>query len=738
MPITNEFTGSSLLEDEAVVLKDYVIGQRLGEGSFGSVYHVTYVPSGEKFALKILQNDCFFGCESRIIQEATVMQSLEHPYVVKLYKFLQSTSSFYFVLELAEGGELFDLIISETYFSEENARRYFQQLISAIDYCHGKGVAHGDLKAENLLLGKNKNLLVCDFGFSSRPELEELHDDDTSEQAVNLRPIGTLHYNSPEAISDPESPAAQDPFLQDLWSAGVILFFMLTGRLPFDGRSDEETLRLIQRGTLSFQEEEEQRLTPSARSILLSMLGREPTDRPTLQQIIEDEWFGESFDAALFPHRKFLKRSVTFLDFSKQHRVTREEEDALRAAFDKIAIDGYENITRDEIRDMLATLHGSQVEAEVVSELMQLLTGDAKSKFVTYGQFRDAWVNKGLGKRSFRAQNDFQLLKIMDAQTVDAEKKEVRQLRSAFDSVDVLHTGAITVEQCERLFERCNISATAEDIQSLMRFFDEPNYSGGRGITFDKFVKGVMKREVLVRHPMGKKLADATNLSEMRQLHNENECVNHGFFVAGEQDAIAEKLRSCQERLMPILIDDVASKTETVHSFRYRGSAAMETGITMEFAMRSLPASANEAGTTLGMDPFIEALALGTPLARGSGPPSLSKSLPRNSFLGTPNGKHKTNGLSTQAMDPSTQAAVMQTRRKFLRDSSGSKLMIGVCDVDVILASASPGYTLVRLRRIQGLTNDFHEAVAYISSLLKAEREQAMNDILPCGESELL
>ncbi|RNF26812.1 putative protein kinase [Trypanosoma conorhini] len=738
MPVTNEFTGSSLLEDEAVVLKDYAVGQRLGEGSFGSVYHVTYVPSGESFALKILPNDCFFGCAARIVQEATVMQSLEHPHVVKMYKFLQSTSSFYFLLELAEGGELFDLIISETYFSEENARRYFQQLISALDYCHGKGVAHGDLKAENLLLGKNKSLLVCDFGFSSRPELEELDDEDMSEQGGELHPAGTMHYNSPESFSDPESPAAQDPFLQDLWSAGVILFFMLTGRLPFDGRNDEETMHLIGGGKVSLQEEEERRLSPSAKSILFSMLAHEPNDRPTLQQIIEDEWFGESFDAALFPHRKFLRRSVTFLDFSQKHVVTREEEDALRAAFDKIAIDGYDDITRDEIRDMLATLHGGRVDAEDVAELMQLLTGDAASESVTYKQFREAWVKKDLGRQAFRANNDFQLLKIMDTQTVVAEKKEVRQLRSAFDSMDELHTGAITVDQCRRLFERRRISATAEDIQSLIRFFDEPNSSGGGGITFDKFVKGVMKREVLVRHPMGKKLADATNLSEMLQLHNEYECVNHGFFVAGEQDAIAEKLRSCPERLVTILIDDLASRTATVHSFRYRGSAAMESGISMEAAMRSLLSSTTEAADVGGMGLSTGDCPLGLVRARGSWPPSLSKSLPRNSLLSTPNGAQVVNHPPLQFMDPTTQAVALQTRRKFFRDPGGGKLLVGVCDVDVIMASASRGYTLVRLRRIQGQTSDFHEAVAYISNLLKAEREQAMKDTLPCGESELL
>ncbi|RNC30249.1 protein kinase, partial [Trypanosoma cruzi] len=206
---------------------------------------------------------------------------------------------------------------------------------------------------------------------------------------------------------------------------------------------------------------------------LVRMLALEPTDRPTLQQIIEDEWFGENLDAALFPHRHSLKRSSVFLDFSTQHHVTPEEEAVLEVAFRKIDIDGYGRITRDEVRDMLATLRGERVGAEDVSELIQLFTGNAGSAFITYKQFRDTWVKKDLAHRPFRRRNDFQLSKIIGTQMDMVEREVVRQLRLAFDSVDDLHTGAISVDQWKRLFKRCEIKVTEEEIYSLMRFFDE-------------------------------------------------------------------------------------------------------------------------------------------------------------------------------------------------------------------------------------------------------------------------
>lgn len=771
MPSSSNFTGLSSLKDETVVLKDYVIGQRLGEGSYGSVYLATYVPSGERFAIKIMQNNCFSGCVSQVIQEATVMQSLEHPHVARLYKFLQSTAAFYFVMELAEGGELFDLIISKHFFKEADARRYFQQLMSAIDYCHSNGVAHRDLKAENLLLTKDNKLLVCDFGLSSKRGSLICVEDNASEEVEIEQPIGTLHYISPEMVSRDNSAASRDPFLQDLWSAGVILFFMLTGRLPFDGRCDDETLHIIQRGEFSFTEEEKLRISDSALSLVLRMLALEPTDRPTSAQIIEDEWFGINLEATVFPHRETVSSSSIFLNFSREHRVTPEEEAVLKVAFQKVDIDGYGRITRDQIRDMLTTLHGEKVSAADVSELIQLFTGDENSNFITYEQFCDAWVRKDLAHRPFKLQCDFQLNKIIGTRLDEVEREVVRQLRTAFDSVDDLHTGVINVDKWRRLFARCKICVTDEEIKSLMRFFDQHDVESTGEITFDKFLVGIVKREMLVRHPMGQKLAAATNLAALLQSRKVSECVRHGFVVVGLESAVVEKLVRHQQRLVLLYNDDIVSETENVYSFRYICSSALTSGKTAGGATPLLRASGNGLPLTPGGVSPPENIRLSSSLNRCSKVSKLSTSLRNGSSSNNTNnnnnnntnnnnttaitstttttttGTSAANGATTRrgnnlpmtSLNISTRAAVSQTHRALAFGGVGTVSHVnGVCDLDVILAPASLGYTLVRFLRIYGNTLDFHEAVMFISSMLEKERQQAIKDMLPCGESELV
>lgn len=913
--VTSVFTGSMLLEEESKVLEDYLIGQRLGEGAYGSVYVAKYIPSGESFALKILQKDHLFqtneacqlptveasgsglasennsslvpplaplsfaySIEKLIVQEATVMQSLEHPHVVKLYKFLNSTSALYFIMELAEGGELFDLIISKWYFSEDEARFYFQQLLSAIDYCHRNGVVHKDLKAENLLLSKDNRLVVCDFGFSSKMLKRNVDDPDNvatamgSGDAGEMVPdeelsatFGTIHYMSPEAVlasttnksfddyitttggrhgstmgqlsqseqlesppggsrtatclpmghpftpetgatsapagsmrashsascldqldapnfssgssgalpiserparsgggrfkafmrsfiggsggelrksrsagqlsdhtsqmvSSPTSshqadspmdthrhaeasetrkairkkdhPSANDrlgreakrilvstvttsasplsalaefpavlvsrrrqvivdPFQQDLWSAGTILFFMLTGRLPFDGRDDEETLHLIQCCKVTWTEDEVSRISADARELVERMLSLEPTDRPTCDQIIETKWFTHHLDiAGDFPHRDDLQahleklgliskdgeglcRSASFLDFSKirTHEVTEGEETALLTAFNKIDSDGFGKITRDQIRDMLTTLHGDAVSKAEVSELVNLFTRDPSSKEITFNQFRDAWVNEDLAHIPFTHSSEFQLANIIGTQMDEVERQVVRQLRMAFDSVDVEGNGVIELDELRRVFEKCQIWVQEEELVSLMRYFSERNLlvksspppSMGcnelsrssqrqhRSISFDAFVTGIAQREILLRHPLGRKLAAATNLTALFHSRNVTECVRHGFLIVGLQNVVLEKLASVPERLRLLYSDEVVSTTENIYSFRYLGSSALLSGATMSVVSPLLvssvmPAALPTAGGTVP-----------TPLS-SSGPPQLSAS----------------------------------------------------------------------------------------------------------------
>nr|CCC93562.1 putative protein kinase [Trypanosoma congolense IL3000] len=738
---STEFTGSSLLKDEEIVLADYVAGQRLGEGTYASVFAVTYVPSGQRFAMKRIPTSYLMVSESQIIQEATAMQSMEHPHVVKLHKFLQSTSAFYLLLDLASGGELFDLIISERYFRESTARLYFQQLMSAIDYCHSKGVAHRDLKAENLLLGKDNQLLVCDFGFCSTYHVGDVDENDNTANDL-LLPIGTLHYTSPEAAARGATRASVDAFQQDLWSAGVILFFMLTGRLPFSGRDDEETLYLIQKGTFSFTDDEKGRISDGAQSLVCAMLALEPTERPGITQIVEDDWFIVDLEAGVFPHRPSLKSSLVFLDFSTQHRATEQEEAVIKKAFRKIDIDGHGMINRDQIRDMLTTLRGAGVVAEEVTELIELFTGNAGSDSITYEEFRDAWVNKDLAHSSFKRNRDFQLPKIIDTEVDNVDRKTVRQVRGAFDRVDKLHTGIIDAERLKQHFEECNSPANEEEIQSIIRFFDERGVGQRGEITFHMFLKGVVKREMLVRHPLGWKLAEVTSLTKFLQLRKLRESLRRGILVCGLWTDVVKKLMTQKDRLVPFCEGRKLSDVEHVFSFCYTGSVGLQT---VPLAMSVTPPQFDPEGNP-------------SPLHYNVPPSMLCNSLdespcrlfswganPSLNAVGSNDCRHDGDYIIGSGDGARGAANLMgdSTSSKRCTYSFGCSvnatcLASGTCVVDVILSPGCSGYTFLRFCRISGRTHDFHEAVGYISGLFEMERQQAMEDSLPRGESVLI
>ncbi|XP_020090729.1 CBL-interacting protein kinase 8 isoform X3 [Ananas comosus] len=157
----------------------------------------------------------------QIKREISIMKLVRHPHVVRLHEVLASRTKIYIILEFITGGELFDKIVHRGKLSEADSRRYFQQLIDGVDFCHTKGVYHRDLKPENLLLDSQGNLKISDFGLSALPD-----------QGVSLlrTTCGTPNYVAPEVLSHKGYNGA----IADIWSCGVILYVLLAGYLPFD------------------------------------------------------------------------------------------------------------------------------------------------------------------------------------------------------------------------------------------------------------------------------------------------------------------------------------------------------------------------------------------------------------------------------------------------------------------------------------------------------------------------
>ncbi|EEF35016.1 CBL-interacting serine/threonine-protein kinase 8 [Ricinus communis] len=261
----------------------YEVGRTIGEGTFAKVKFAQNTETGESVAMKVLDRTTIIKHKmiDQIKREISIMKLVRHPYVVRLHEVLASRTKIYIILEFITGGELFDKIVHHGRLSEAEARRYFQQLIDGVDYCHSKGVFHRDLKPENLLLDSQGNLKISDFGLSASPE-----------DGVSLlrTTCGTPNYVAPEVLSH----KGYDGAVADVWSCGVILYVLMAGYLPFDELDLTTLYSKIERAEFS---------CPSwfpvgAKSLIHRILDPNPETRITIEQIRNDEWFKKGYAPA--------------------------------------------------------------------------------------------------------------------------------------------------------------------------------------------------------------------------------------------------------------------------------------------------------------------------------------------------------------------------------------------------------------------------------------------------------
>ncbi|OIS95712.1 cbl-interacting serinethreonine-protein kinase 9, partial [Nicotiana attenuata] len=216
----------------------------------------------------------------RIKREISTMKLIKHPNVIRIFEVMASKTKIYIVLEYVHGGELFDEIARHGRLKEDEARRYFQQLINAVDYCHSRGVYHRDLKPENLLLDSFGTLKVSDFGLSALSK--QVRDDGLLHTAC-----GTPNYVAPEVLTD----KGYDGTSADVWSCGVILFVLVAGYLPFD----EPNLNSLYRKILKAHFSLPPWLSSSSKKLIKRILDPNPLTRITIPEILEDDWFKKDY-----------------------------------------------------------------------------------------------------------------------------------------------------------------------------------------------------------------------------------------------------------------------------------------------------------------------------------------------------------------------------------------------------------------------------------------------------------
>ncbi|TGJ86411.1 hypothetical protein E0Z10_g2352 [Xylaria hypoxylon] len=298
---------------------DYYLGNTIGEGEFGKVKLGWKQDGGDQVAIKLIRRNSVGSNPSRlakIYREVAILRGLAHPNIVRLLEMSETDHHIGIVLEYASGGELFDYILNHRYLKDNAARRLFAQLISGVGYLHKKGIVHRDLKLENLLLDRNRNIIITDFGFANTFDaVDEL----TEEEELNLpdrdfvkrsgldktKPNGMRRgdlmqtscgspcYAAPELVV---SDSLYTGRKVDVWSCGVILYAMLAGYLPFDDDPDNpegDNINLLYKYIVNTPLTFPEYVTPHARDLLRRILVPSPRKRADLFEVARHSWLSE-------------------------------------------------------------------------------------------------------------------------------------------------------------------------------------------------------------------------------------------------------------------------------------------------------------------------------------------------------------------------------------------------------------------------------------------------------------
>uniref|UniRef100_A0A672ZQ21 Ribosomal protein S6 kinase n=1 Tax=Sphaeramia orbicularis TaxID=375764 RepID=A0A672ZQ21_9TELE len=237
----------------------------LGQGSYGKVFLVRKirgVDRGQLYAMKVLKKATLKVRDRvRSKMERDILAEVNHPFIVKLHYAFQTEGKLYLILDFLRGGDLFTRLSKEVMFTEEDVKFYLAELALALDHLHSLGIIYRDLKPENILLDEEGHIKITDFGLS-----KEAIDHD--KRAYSF--CGTIEYMAPEVVNRRGHTQSAD-----WWSFGVLMFEMLTGSLPFQGKDRKETMALILKAKLGMP----QFLSPEVQSLLRALFKRNPANR---------------------------------------------------------------------------------------------------------------------------------------------------------------------------------------------------------------------------------------------------------------------------------------------------------------------------------------------------------------------------------------------------------------------------------------------------------------------------
>ncbi|RAL53181.1 hypothetical protein DM860_006853 [Cuscuta australis] len=382
----------SVLDHKTANICDlYTLGRRLGQGQFGTTFLCTEISTGKEYACKSISKRKLISSEDveDVRREIQIMYHLAgHKNIVSIKGAYEDPLYVHIVMELCGGGELFDRIIERGHYSERKAAELTKIIVGVVEACHSLGVMHRDLKPENFLLVNKDDdfsLKAIDFGLSVFFKPGQIFTD----------VVGSPYYVAPEVLMKSYGPEA------DVWTAGVILYILLSGVPPFWAETQQGIFDAVLKGDIDFESDPWPIISDSAKDLIQKMLCMRPSERLTAHEVLCHPWIcenGVAPDRALDP--AVLSRLKQFSAMNKLKKMalrviaeslSEEEIAGLTEMFKSMDTDNSGAITFDELKAGLRK-YGSTLKDTEIQELMDAADVD-NSGTIDYGEFIAATIH---------------------------------------------------------------------------------------------------------------------------------------------------------------------------------------------------------------------------------------------------------------------------------------------------------------------------------------------------------
>ena len=465
---SNVFITKSSQEPDLVYFREKI----LGSGSFGTVYLVKHRELHKYFAMKVIQKNPHIN-EENLLNEIALLKKMDHPNILKILDFFSLKMEYNIITEFCQEGELYNEIKAKAPFTEELSAYYIREILLAVHYCHNMKIVHRDLKPENILIVQRmKNgfhpIKIIDFGTAkvfSKTKKEHLL-------------IGSAYYIAPEVLNKNYNEKC------DLWSCGVILYFMLCGKVPFNGKNEKELFENINKGKYDLESYPWGIISENAKDLIKKLLILDTKKRLSAEEALKHSWFNieiikEMNNINSINEINTIKLIRNLINYRSDnilrcaviaylvHNNTQlnQAHDAIKL-FNNIDQNGDGKISKEELFNGLQSYlasEGDKLKQDV--ELIFRHLDTDHNGYIEYEEFIRAAVDK-----EYFLNGDF--------------------IKFAFNYFDRDGNGNITLEEVKNLFYQNEKNKTNVKAQEqLQKCFDENDINHDGSLSFDEFVK---------------------------------------------------------------------------------------------------------------------------------------------------------------------------------------------------------------------------------------------------------